>query len=173
MTIPNRQEYLILFLRGCAEAADQGQLGVEMSKLLVNGDLMREAADEFEKRLPKVPVDEFEEFLDNIQNAERSAQRALNMLYPIDTGVRRGMAYRIRLGKAQSILMTLLVREINRKDNRLTDGAHDWENIGRDMYECVYCERKTPGRIIAGKTVYMPDVLRRIPGYGRRHRCQA
>lgn len=47
----SRQVYLIRFLRGCAGAADDGQLGVELGKLMVNGDLMREAADEFEKLL--------------------------------------------------------------------------------------------------------------------------
>ncbi len=45
----DRREYLIRFLRGCADAADKNELHVDLSCLLVNGDLMREAADEFEK----------------------------------------------------------------------------------------------------------------------------
>ena len=36
---------LIAFLRGCAQAADDNQLGVDQGRLLVNGDLMRQAAD--------------------------------------------------------------------------------------------------------------------------------
>lgn len=168
-----------MFLRGCAKAADEGQLGVEMGKLMVNGQLMREAADELEKLagaevvrlLPKVYEDEFEEFLDNLQAAERSAQQALNMLYPVDTGVQRGLAYRLRLGNAQSILMTLLVREINRKDNKLTGGAHDWEHVDANVYECVYCERRATPTSVGKKLVFVPDVLRRVPKLGQKYRC--
>lgn len=46
--------YLIRFLRGCADAADKKQLHVDLGLLLVNGDLMREAADEFEDMLEEV-----------------------------------------------------------------------------------------------------------------------
>jgi hypothetical protein len=42
--------YLVSFLRACAVAADQGELGVDQGKLLVNGDLMREAADALEEK---------------------------------------------------------------------------------------------------------------------------
>ncbi len=50
MTTPKeRREYLILFLRGCAGAVDDGHVQLELGRLLVNGDLMREAAEEFEK----------------------------------------------------------------------------------------------------------------------------
>lgn len=48
-----RREYLVRFLRGCASAADLDQIGAEMADdlrpLLVNGDLMREAADALEE----------------------------------------------------------------------------------------------------------------------------
>lgn len=48
-----RRLYLVRFLRGCAIAADNKELGVEQYRLLVNGDLMREAADELEKSIKK------------------------------------------------------------------------------------------------------------------------
>lgn len=52
----DRRQYLVRFLRGCAGAADDGQLGVDQGRLLVNGDLMREAADEFETLITSSPV---------------------------------------------------------------------------------------------------------------------
>lgn len=50
----DRDIYLIRFLRGCADAADKGELHVELGRLLVNGDLMREAAQEFENHVKRV-----------------------------------------------------------------------------------------------------------------------
>lgn len=47
-SLKQRRVYLISFLRGCAIAADTHELGVELGRLMVNGDLMREAADAFE-----------------------------------------------------------------------------------------------------------------------------
>ena len=44
-----RDAYLIRFLRGCAIAADENDLGLDVGRLMVNGDLMREAADAYEK----------------------------------------------------------------------------------------------------------------------------
>jgi hypothetical protein len=48
VTSKERREYLIRFLRGCAVAADKNELGVELGRLMINGELMREAADAFE-----------------------------------------------------------------------------------------------------------------------------
>lgn len=53
MTGPQeRRAYLIRFLRGCAIAADRDEIGVktmdEVRPLLINGELLREAADAFE-----------------------------------------------------------------------------------------------------------------------------
>jgi uncharacterized protein HemY len=45
----DRQLYLIRFLMGCSEAADKNELHVDLGRLLINGDLMREAAEEFKK----------------------------------------------------------------------------------------------------------------------------
>jgi cation transport regulator ChaC len=112
--------------------------------------------------------EDYEVFLDHLKDAERSAQEALALLYKLDGDVKRGLAYRIRLGQAQNILMTLYVREINRNDS----DAHEWEHLGANTYECVYCERKVKGRLIGRKTVFSPDLLRRIPKYGRRYRCR-
>lgn len=52
----DRRKYLISFLRGCASAADEGQLHVDLGKLLINGQLMREAADEFEKVVQETTI---------------------------------------------------------------------------------------------------------------------
>lgn len=51
---PERRKYLVRFLRGCSGAADLGELGVQLGRLLVNGDLMREAADLLEESAPKI-----------------------------------------------------------------------------------------------------------------------
>jgi hypothetical protein len=51
--VQERGAYLVRFLRGCAGAADHKELGVDLGKLMVNGDLMREAADLLEKSTAK------------------------------------------------------------------------------------------------------------------------
>lgn len=115
----------------------------------------------------------YEEFLNHLHTAERSAMRALDLLYKLEDGVNRGLAYKLRLGNAQSILMSLYVRELNQKE----DGGpkynwpHEWEHLGANVYECVHCEKQTTSRTVNGKKVYVSDILRRIPKYGRRYRC--
>jgi hypothetical protein len=111
-----RQEYLINFLRGCAEAADTKQLHVDLGRLLVNGDLMREAADEFEVLHPKEekfksPTDELHF---NLVRAERHAQQALDLLYKPE-GPKRSIWFRMAIGRAQSILMSAYVRDLRMK----------------------------------------------------------
>lgn len=113
----DRQQYLIRFLRGCAEAAGAGQLGVEQDRLLVNGELMREAADEFEKLLPDKKG--FKSFTDelhyNLVRAEQHARQAHDMLYT-RPGPTRSLWFKMTLGRAQSILMRLAQMELGRKE---------------------------------------------------------
>lgn len=111
-----RQEYLVRFLRGCAEAADRDELGVMQQRLLLNGELMREAADEFERLLPdkegfKSKTDEYHF---NLVRAEQHARHAHDMLYA-GAGPQRSMWVRMMLGRAQSILMSLWTQELRRK----------------------------------------------------------
>lgn len=111
-----RQKYLISFLRACADAADKKQLHVDLGRLLVNGDLMKEAADEFEALIPeeetfKTPTDELHF---NLVRAERHAQQALDLLYKPD-GAKRSMWFRMAIGRAQSILMSAYVRDLRMK----------------------------------------------------------
>lgn len=112
----DRQTYLIRFLRGCAEAADNGQLGVDQDQLLVNGQLMREAADEFEKLLPEQATfkDPTEELQFNLARAELHARQAHDMLY-LQDGPKRSFWFKSAMGRAQSILMSLHVRELGRR----------------------------------------------------------
>lgn len=111
----------------------------------------------------------YEEYLSHLQEAERSLSKALDALYKHD-GIHRGLAYRLRLGRAQDIAMTLLVREINHKEGYISGGVHDWELVGTE-WECIYCERRVKPRVVGPKLIFMPDVLRRVPIYGRKHRC--
>lgn len=127
---------------------------------------------EFVQRM-KAAVDtpeEYEEYLNHLQDAERSLSKALDCLYKHD-GIRRGQAYRVRLGRAQSITMTLLVREINRKEGYKSGGAHEWELVGAH-WECLYCERKVDPKAFGRTFLFFgPDIYRRIPIYGRKWRC--
>lgn len=112
----DRQEYLIRFLRGCAEAADRDELGVMQGRLLVNGDLIREAADEFERLLPdredfKSQTDELHF---NLVRAEQHARQAHDMLYS-GAGPKRSLWFRMALGRAQNILMSLYKQELSRR----------------------------------------------------------
>lgn len=112
-----RQQYLVKFLRGCAQAADNGELGVQQGKLLLNGDLMREAAAEFERMLSD--KEGFKSYSDklryNIVRAEQYARQAHDLMY--ESGApRRSIWFKTALGRAQSILMSLHVQELNRKE---------------------------------------------------------
>lgn len=111
-----RQEYLISFLRGCAHAADEGQLQVEQDRLLINGDLMHEAADEFEKLLGKKKPfkSSSEELQFNLLRAEQYARQAHDLLYT--TGLMRSVWFKMALGRAQSIIMSLYNQEMRRKE---------------------------------------------------------
>lgn len=55
-----------------------------------------------------------QEFIDNLDKAQEHAEKALNCLY-WKNGVKRSLWYRLSLGRAQSILMSLLVKELSRK----------------------------------------------------------
>lgn len=112
----DRNAYLISFLRGCAQAADAKEIGAVNDRLLLNGDLLREAADEFEKLLPedttfKNPTDELHF---NLVRAEQHARQAHDMLY-LQAGPKRSVWFKMALGRAQSILMSLYVRELGRR----------------------------------------------------------
>lgn len=114
-----RQVYLVSFLRGCADAADRGQLGIELNRLLVNGDLMREAADEFERLIAdeEVPFKSFsDELMYNLVRAELHARQAHNLMYT-RAGPTRSIWYKTVLGRAQKILAGLYREEIQRKEN--------------------------------------------------------
>lgn len=51
----------------------------------------------------------------HLMEAEQNAQEALNMLYDPKNDIQRSLWYRMTLGRAQSILMSLLVRELGKK----------------------------------------------------------
>lgn len=53
-----------------------------------------------------------EELVYHLTSAQQHAQEALNALYDRSSGVKRSLWYRMVLGRAQSILMSLLVREL-------------------------------------------------------------
>lgn len=110
----SREEYLLSFLRGCAHAADEGLLGVDQGHLLVNGELMHEAADAFEKRIPKDEnfKDATDELHYNLVRAERHASQAMDVLYRLENPAKRSIWFRMAVGRAQSILMSLYVRDL-------------------------------------------------------------
>lgn len=112
----DRHKYLISFIRGCAMAADQGQLDVAGARLLVNGDLMHEAADEFEKLLPKDETfrDPSDELHFNLVRAEHHARRVHDLVYEPD-GPKRSIWFKMAVGRAQSILMSLYQQELGRR----------------------------------------------------------
>lgn len=101
------------FLRGCAQAADEDELGVMQGRLLVNGELMREAAEQIEKDNPSVK-DTTELFHFHVVRAENHARDALDLLYDKE-GPKRSLWVRMALGRAQSILMSLWKRELRWK----------------------------------------------------------
>lgn len=98
----------------------------------------------------ELDLDEYEAFLEDLRLAERHAQRALDRLYA-NEGVNRSTAYKIRLGNAQSVLMSLYVREVNAKTNKHTGGKHEWEELTPSKVQCVYCGQKAP-RQRSGRT---------------------
>lgn len=112
----SRNAYLIAFLRGIADAADKDELGVIQQRMMLNGDLMREAAEEFERLLPdKEPFkNKTDEFHFHLVRAEQHARQAHDMLYA-GAGPQRSMWIRMMLGRAQSILMSLRTQELRRK----------------------------------------------------------
>jgi hypothetical protein len=115
----SRQVYLVSFLRGCADAADRGELGTELGRLLINGDLMREAADEFERLIAdeKIPFKSFsDELMYNLVRAEQHTRQAHNMMYT-RPGPTRSIWYKTVLGRAQKILAGLYKEEQQRKEN--------------------------------------------------------
>jgi hypothetical protein len=113
----DRNAYLIRFLRGCAQGADNGQIGIDQMRLLVNGDLMREAADEFEKLLPAEESfkDTTDELRFNLVRAEQHARQAHDLLY-LQDGPKRSVWVKMTLGRAQSILMSLYKQELARRE---------------------------------------------------------
>lgn len=56
------------------------------------------------------------EFIEDLEAAQTLSERALNALYA-ESGPKRSIMYRILLGRAQSILMSLVVQETKRKEN--------------------------------------------------------
>lgn len=111
-----REDYLLSFLRGCAHAADEGELGVDQGALLVNGDLMNEAADVFEKLLPERAAfkDAIDELHYNLVRAEQHARQAYDLLYR-PSAPKRSVWFKMAMGRAQSILMSLYMQELGRK----------------------------------------------------------
>lgn len=56
----------------------------------------------------------------NIAQAQKFAQAALNICYKPGSEVKRSLWYKMTLGRAQSILMSLLVRELGNHSEDLT-----------------------------------------------------
>lgn len=54
----------------------------------------------------------YQEYLDHLNTAHIEAQKAYNLLYDED-GPKRRLFYRMMLGRAQSILISLYTKEIN------------------------------------------------------------
>lgn len=115
-------------------------------------------------------IEVYEQFLDNLQTAEMALSRAMDDLYK-PYGIKRGLGYRLRVGRAQSSVMSLLVRELDNKKGRNTTGTHEWEQIEAHIWECVYCERRTEPKRVGSKLIFVPNYARWLPWYGRRHRC--
>lgn len=62
---------------------------------------------------------ELDEFIQNLELAHTHAQRALDALYR-PTGPQRSTLYRMALGRAQSRLISLYVKEIQKRSQRGT-----------------------------------------------------
>lgn len=57
-------------------------------------------------------MDHYDEFLQHLRDAHTSAEKALNLLYK-PGGPKRGVMYRMALGRAQSALISLYVKEVS------------------------------------------------------------
>lgn len=57
-----------------------------------------------------------EELTYHINEAEQHARKAHDMLYSGSNGLKRSLWFKTVLGRAQSILMSLHVQELNRKE---------------------------------------------------------
>lgn len=68
----------------------------------------------------KVELTEEENLVYNIARAQRYAQEALDLCYKPGSNVKRSLWYKMTLGRAQSILMSLLVRELGNQNEDLT-----------------------------------------------------
>lgn len=64
--------------------------------------------------------DSYLEYMQDLEIAQRHAQRALDALYR-PSGPKRSILYRIALGRAQSLLIGLYVQEIQRRRQRGLD----------------------------------------------------
>lgn len=114
--------------------------------------------------------EEYEEYLNHLQEAERALSGAMDDLY-LPGGIKRGLGYRLRVARAQSTVMTLLVRELSQKEGKGNGGMHEWEHIEDDLWECIYCERRTSPTKLGKRLFFKPNVLRHVPIYGRKWRC--
>jgi hypothetical protein len=108
--------------------------------------------------------------MENLLVAHTHAEKALNVLYQLD-GVKRPYRHRIALGKAQNTLITMYVRELNKKQGRNPKREHDWQFLdqaGRQArWGCSRC--KLEGY---ASSMFWSGVLRHLPGrLGEKWRC--
>ena len=61
----------------------------------------------------------YEEFLENLNAAHICAQKALDALYK-ENGPKRSLWFRLALGRAQSILISLYQKELQRRTKERT-----------------------------------------------------
>jgi hypothetical protein len=119
--------------------------------------------------MTETEYEDYDELLEQLRNAEQALSRALDLLYK-PGGIHRGLGYRARVARAQSIAMTLFVREVNHKEGKISGGVHEWEVVGHE-WECVFCEKRVKPKMVGPRLVFWPDVARRVPLYGRKWRC--
>lgn len=60
-----------------------------------------------------------QDYLDNLNAAHTCAQKALDALYDPKSGIKRSLWYRLLLGRAQSILISLYAQELSRQKEEL------------------------------------------------------
>lgn len=68
----------------------------------------------------KVELTEEEALVYNIATAQKHAQKALDICYKPGGRCKRSLWYKMALGRAQSILMSLLVRELGNQGEDLS-----------------------------------------------------
>ena len=68
--------------------------------------------------MPRTEVKK-QDYLDNLNAAHTCAQKALDALYDPRSGVKRSLWYRMLLGRAQSILISLYSQELKRQKEEL------------------------------------------------------